>query len=116
MRRGERPVQSMEGKRGEPRNKPPYPSDFGYLGKPTVINNVETLPIRLPYSSMEPTNSESLGVKDSHGVKTFSISRYAYSGIYELELGMTAEDFVNDLAMATQRQYILVFLRLLCTP
>src|SRR5690606_25928160 len=35
--------ESMEGKRGEPRNKPPYPTNYGYNGKPTVINNVETL-------------------------------------------------------------------------
>ena len=35
--------ESMEGKRGEPRNKPPFPSSYGYMGKPTVINNVETL-------------------------------------------------------------------------
>jgi len=89
--------ESMEGKRGEPRNKPPYPSDFGYLGKPTVINNVETLAHTFTIFQHGADKFRELGVKDSHGSKLFSISGDTPTpGIYELELGMTVEDFVND--------------------
>lgn len=89
--------ESMEGKRGEPRNKPPYPSEFGYLGKPTVINNVETLAHTFTIFNYGADKFRDLGVQDSHGSKLFSISGDTpIPGIYELELGMTVEDFVND--------------------
>ena len=89
--------ESMEGKRGEPRNKPPYPSDFGYLGKPTVINNVETLAHTFTIFQHGASKFNELGVKDSYGSKLFSVSGDTpIPGIYELELGMTVEDFAND--------------------
>ena len=89
--------ESMEGKRGEPRNKPPYPSEHGYLGKPTVINNVETLAHTFTIFQYGAGKFKDLGVQDSYGSKLFSISGDTpIPGIYELELGMTVEDFVND--------------------
>jgi [NiFe] hydrogenase diaphorase moiety large subunit len=89
--------ESMEGKRGEPRNKPPYPSEFGYLGKPTVINNVETLAHTFTIFQYGANKFNELGVKDSFGSKLFSVSGDTpIPGIYELELGMTVEDFAND--------------------
>jgi [NiFe] hydrogenase diaphorase moiety large subunit len=89
-------IESMEGKRGEPRNKPPFPVAEGYLGKPTVVNNVETL----VYVAMIIKNGhkffKSLGTKDSRGAKVFSISGDTpIPGIYELELGMTLKEFVD---------------------
>lgn len=89
--------ESMEGKRGEPRNKPPYPTVAGYNGKPTVINNVETLVYTSEICRMGPEQFKALGTKDSRGSKVFSVSGDTpIAGIYELELGMPLKDFVED--------------------
>lgn len=90
-------MESMEGHRGEPRNKPPFPTQHGYLGKPTSINNVETLVFALMIANLGPTMFKELGTFDSRGSKVFSISGDTpKAGIYELELGMSLEDFVNE--------------------
>jgi [NiFe] hydrogenase diaphorase moiety large subunit len=87
----------MEGKRGEPRNKPPYPTVSGYNGKPTVINNVETLVYTSEICRMGPEQFKALGTHDSRGSKVFSVSGDTpIAGIYELELGMPLHDFVNE--------------------
>ncbi len=89
-------IESMEGKRGEPRNKPPFPVANGYLGKPTVVNNVETLVYVTMIMDIGPKHFSELGTKDSRGGKVFSISGDTpIPGIYELELGMTLHDFVE---------------------
>ncbi|MBN1113553.1 MAG: hypothetical protein JXA53_11640 [Bacteroidales bacterium] len=89
--------QSMEGHRGEPRNKPPYPTKSGYMGKPTVINNVETLVYAFMICYMGSAKFKDLGTFDSRGSKVFSISGDTpKAGIYELELGMSLADFVED--------------------
>lgn len=90
-------MESMEGYRGEPRNKPPFPTDHGYLGKPTVINNVETLAHCWTIFKYGPKKFRDLGVQDSRGSKLFSVSGDTpNAGIYELELGMSLQDFVDD--------------------
>lgn len=89
--------ESMEGKRGEPRNKPPYPTVSGYLSKPTVINNVETLVYACMINRLGPEEFKSLGTNDSRGSKVFSVSGDTpHPGIFELELGMTVGEFVAD--------------------
>lgn len=89
--------ESMEGKRGEPRNKPPYPTVAGYNSKPTVINNVETLVYTTMICNLGPDKFKSLGTADSRGSKVFSVSGDTpIAGIYELELGMPLQDFVED--------------------
>jgi len=89
--------ESMEGKRGEPRNKPPFPSNFGYMGKPTVINNVETLAHTYTIFEYGAKRFYDLGVQYSRGSKLFSVSGDTPKpGIYELELGMSLEDFVEE--------------------
>jgi len=89
--------ESMEGDRGEPRNKPPYPTEYGFRGKPTVINNVETFVSALIISRIGAAEYQKLGTVDSRGSKLFSISGDTpIPGIYELELGMTVEQFVNE--------------------
>lgn len=89
-------IESMEGKRGEPRNKPPYPISNGYLGQPTVVNNVETLVYTAMIIHMGHEQFKALGTKDSRGAKVFSVSGDAdVEGIYELELGMTIQEFVD---------------------
>lgn len=89
--------ESLEGKRGEPRNKPPYPSHSGYRKKPTVINNVETLAHTYTIFKYGAKKFYDLGVQYSRGSKLFSISGDTPKpGIYELELGMSLQDFVDE--------------------
>ncbi len=89
--------ESMEGKRGEPRNKPPYPTISGFRNKPTVINNVETLVYAFMICRIGAGKFQELGTTDSRGSKVFSISGDTpIAGIYELELGMLLEDFVEE--------------------
>ena len=89
--------ESMEGKRGEPRNKPPYPTKVGYNGKPTVINNVETLVYCTMIVRIGVEPFKKLGTNDSRGSKVFSVSGdTSKAGIYELELGVGVDEFVNE--------------------
>lgn len=89
--------ESMEGKRGEPRNKPPYPTVSGFRNKPTVINNVETLVYSFMITRIGSKKFQELGTADSRGSKVFSISGDTpIPGIYELELGMSLEHFVEE--------------------
>jgi [NiFe] hydrogenase diaphorase moiety large subunit len=89
--------ESLEGHRGEPRNKPPFPTVSGYMGKPTVINNVETFVSAMMVMRMGATEYKKLGTQDSRGSKLFSVSGDTpIAGIYDLELGMTVEQFVNE--------------------
>jgi [NiFe] hydrogenase diaphorase moiety large subunit len=89
--------ESMEGKRGEPRNKPPYPTVAGFMSKPTVINNVETLVYAYMICRHGALTFKELGTSDSRGSKVFSISGDTpIPGIYELELGMSLNTFVEE--------------------
>ncbi len=89
--------ESMEGKRGEPRNKPPFPTTSGYMGKPTVINNVETFASVVEIFRRGAAEYIKLGTTDSRGSKVFSVSGDTpIAGIYDLELGMTLESFVDE--------------------
>ncbi|MCX6303207.1 MAG: NADH-quinone oxidoreductase subunit E [Bacteroidia bacterium] len=89
--------ESVEGGRGEPRNKPPYPTTSGVFNKPTSINNVETLVTAMMIIKHGPESYSQLGTKDSRGSKVFSISGDTPTpGIFELELGMSVHEFVNE--------------------
>lgn len=89
-------LESMEGKRGEPRNKPPFPVSAGYLNRPTVVNNVETLASAAIVCKIGAEKYKQLGTKSSRGSKLFSISGDTpIPGIYELELGMSLQEFVD---------------------
>lgn len=90
-------IESMEGKRGEPRNKPPFPVTEGYLGKPTVVNNVETFVNTVIIAEIGYQEYKKLGTDSSRGMKLFSISGdCSKEGIFELELGMSLADFVEE--------------------
>jgi [NiFe] hydrogenase diaphorase moiety large subunit len=90
-------MESIEGYRGEPRNKPPFPTVAGLFGKPTVINNVETLVSATMIMCMGVEEFIKLGTTDSRGSKVFSISGDTpKAGIYELEMGMKVSDFVEE--------------------
>ena len=89
--------ESIEGKRGEPRNKPPYPTSSGVFNKPTSINNVETLVTAMMIINHGAQKFSQYGTKDSRGSKVFSVSGDTPTpGIFELELGMTVQQFVNE--------------------
>jgi NADH-quinone oxidoreductase subunit F len=81
---------SIEGKRGEPRNKPPFPVTYGVYGKPTAINNVETLINVLPILTMGPDAYAALGTEGSTGTRLFCLSGHVERpGVYEHEHGVT---------------------------
>lgn len=91
-------IESLEGKRGEARNRPPYPVEVGYLGKPTVVNNVETF-VNVTYI-MEYGSKDFIqwGTKESNGTKFFSISGdLEQPGIYELPFGITIKELIDLL-------------------
>jgi [NiFe] hydrogenase diaphorase moiety large subunit len=89
-------LQSMEGRRGEPTNKPPYPVNSGYLGKPTVVNNVETFVNAMIIAELGAEEYKKLGTKASQGSKLFSVSGdCSKEGVFELEMGMTVQQFVD---------------------
>jgi NADH-quinone oxidoreductase subunit F len=90
--------ESIEGKRGEPRNKPPFPVEVGLFGKPTAINNVETL-VNVPLIlDMGGEAYARIGTEGSTGPKLFCLSgNVARPGVYEVEFGATLRELI-DLA------------------
>ena len=89
-------IESMEGKRGEPRNRPPFPVQAGYLNKPTVVNNVETLCSVVQVINEGAEWFKSFGTKDSSGTKLLSISGDCKNpGIYAVEWGVTIEKLMR---------------------
>jgi len=90
-------LESIEGKRGQPRIRPPFPAVHGLYGKPTVVNNVETL-ANLPPIVMNGSDwYKQLGTLDSAGVKVFSLSgRVRKPGNYELPFGSTFRELIYD--------------------
>jgi NADH-quinone oxidoreductase subunit F len=86
---------SIEGKRGEPRNKPPFPVHVGLFGKPTVVNNVETL-ANVPLLLVEGGAAfAGVGTKGSAGSKLFCVSgRVARPGLYEVPFGSTLRELI----------------------
>lgn len=89
-------IESAEGKRGEPRNRPPFPVQKGYLGYPTTVNNVETLccAVRIMLEGGEWFSK--MGTAQSKGTKLLSVSGDCqYPGIYELEFGTTVSTLLE---------------------
>jgi len=89
-------IASMEGKRGEPTTKEYFPVEKGYLGKPTVVNNVETLCAVPRILEMGLDNYLAVGTKATPGTKLLSVSGDCNKpGIYEIEWGMKLRDFLK---------------------
>jgi NADH-quinone oxidoreductase subunit F len=87
---------SIEGFRGEPRNKPPFPVDAGLFGKPTVINNVETLVNVLPIVLGGGPAYAAVGTEGSTGTKLFGVSGgVARPGVYEVTFGFTLRQLIE---------------------
>ena len=87
---------SIEGFRGEPRQKPPYPTEAGLFGAPTVVNNVETL-LNVPMIVLEGGDAYArIGTPQSTGPKLFCLSgAVAVPGVYEVEFGATVGDLIE---------------------
>jgi NADH:ubiquinone oxidoreductase subunit F (NADH-binding) len=94
-------MDSIEGKRGEVRYRPPFPPTSGLWGKPTIINNVETL-TNIPRIILNGAEwFGKMGTEKSKGTKVFSVSGdVAKPGVYELVLGSPLRELVEDLAKA----------------
>jgi len=92
-------IKSIEGKRGKPHSKPPYPATKGLFEQPTVVNNVETL-VNIPIILNKGAEwFKSIGTEDSKGTKVFSISgKVEYSGLVEVEMGTKIRDIIFRVA------------------
>jgi NADH-quinone oxidoreductase subunit F len=91
-------LESLEGKRGQPRTKPPYPAVQGLYASPTVVNNVETLATIPPIIEMGGTAYAKLGVADSRGTRVVSISGHVERpGNYEIENGTSMRELIYEL-------------------
>ena len=88
--------ESIEGKRGEPRNKPPFPVEVGLFGKPTVVNNVETLANVLLVLEMGGEAYAGIGTEGSTGPRLFCLSGHiGRPGVYEVEFGTTLGEMIE---------------------
>jgi len=94
-------MESIEGRRGEPRYRPPFPTVAGLWQKPTIINNVETL-MNIPQIVLKGGGwFSNIGTERSKGTKVFSVSGdVAKPGVYELVLGAPLRELVEELALA----------------
>jgi NADH-quinone oxidoreductase subunit F len=91
-------LESLEGKRGQPRTKPPYPAIQGLYASPTVVNNVETLATVPPIIDMGGAEYAKLGVPDSRGTRVVSISGHVERpGNYEIENGTSVHELIYGL-------------------
>jgi len=91
-------INSSEGARGEPRNRPPFPAQDGYLHFPTIINNVETLCCVTRILEKGGEWFEQIGSKESSGTKLFSVSGDCKRpGVYELPYGITIASLLSEL-------------------
>ncbi|NNM99989.1 MAG: NADH-quinone oxidoreductase subunit NuoF [Candidatus Eremiobacteraeota bacterium] len=89
-------LNSLEGKRGEPRLKPPFPAIAGLYGMPTVVNNVETLAYLVPILRNGPEWFAAVGTERSKGYKIISISGHVRKpGNYEVPLGTTVRELIE---------------------
>ena len=91
-------IESLEGNRGEPRNRPPFPVDTGFDGQPTVVNNVETLAWVSCILARSGQWFKSAGTAKSAGFKLFSVSGdCAAPGVYEFPLGVTVQELLDKV-------------------
>ena len=91
-------IESLEGQRGEPRNRPPFPVNTGYLGCPTIVNNVETLVTAARIMAKGADWFKTYGLDKSTGSKLYSISGDCKRpGVYEFPIGITVLDLLKEV-------------------
>jgi NADH-quinone oxidoreductase subunit F len=90
-------LESLEGKRGNPRNKPPFPAVKGLYQSPTVVNNVESI-ANMPWVINHGGDAyAAIGIGRSTGTKLISASGHIQNpGVYEIELGLSVDEFLNS--------------------
>ena len=94
-------IASLEGKRGTPRFRPPFPTDSGWNGLPTAINNVETFANIAPILNMGAEKFASIGTEKSKGTKIFALAGdLRYPGLTEVPMGVTLAEIVYDIGGA----------------
>jgi NADP-reducing hydrogenase subunit HndC len=92
-------IESIEGKRGEPRARPPYPPTYGLWGKPTLVNNVETLANVPPIIRNGPEWYRRIGTGSSPGTKVYTIlGNVNVTGLIEVPMGITLREVINIYA------------------
>ncbi|MFO7977849.1 MAG: NADH-quinone oxidoreductase subunit NuoF [Bacteroidales bacterium] len=91
-------IHSMEGERGEPTFKPPFPAQSGYLGKPTNVNNVETFANVPVIFNKGPEWFASIGTKNSKGTKVFALAgKINNVGLIEVPMGITLREVIFEI-------------------
>lgn len=91
-------IASIEGRRGTPRPRPPFPAEFGLWGKPTLINNVETYANIAPIVLHGGDAFARLGTEHSKGTKVFALAgRIANTGLVEVPMGMSLREIIYDI-------------------
>lgn len=99
-------IASVEGQRGMPRSRPPFPAKSGLYGKPTIINNVETL-ATFPNILREGAKwFAKFGTKSSKGTKTFALAgKVNRTGLIEVPMGITLKEIIYDIAGGVERNF-----------
>lgn len=91
-------IASLEGKRGIPRTKPPYPAEIGLAGHPTVVNNIETLANIPAILENGPAWFKTIGTRESKGTKIFSVTgKSVHTGFIEVPMGISLSRIVQDI-------------------
>jgi len=96
-------IASIEGKRGTPRPRPPFPAESGLWSKPTLINNVETLAAIAPIINNGGEWYNEIGTPKSSGTKVFALTgKINYAGVIEVPMGTTLREIVYDIGGGVQ--------------
>lgn len=99
-------IESLEGKRGEPRIRNSFPTEFGYNNHSTIVNNVETFAMAARIVELGSEFISNIGTKNSKGTKLLSVSGdIAKPGIYEIEWGTSVQELL-DLCQATAPYFV----------
>jgi [NiFe] hydrogenase diaphorase moiety large subunit len=110
-------IESLEGKRGNPRIRPPFPVTHGYLGRPTVVNNVETFVAAAMIGAQGPDWFRSAGTEESTGTKLLSISGDCERpGVYEYPYGVSIERILADCGAQDTRAVQVAGAAGVCVP
>jgi len=106
-------IESIEGNPGRSRFKPPYPPQFGLWGKPTLVNNVETLANIPLIISVGAEEYKKYGTESSSGTKLISVSGNVVNrGVFEVEFGTTLREIIYDICGGIQKNKKLKFIQL----
>ena len=98
-------IASIEGRRGMPRTKPPFPANKGLFGKPTVINNVETLANLPAIMTKGASWYASIGTEQSKGTKVFALTgKIKNTGLIEVPMGMPLREIIYDIGGGMEKK------------